>query len=104
MPLLAAGLLIAETCARPTDTLDTGDALAAILRRFCSADRTAFVDAAGLGLDVAFTLDNPFVQDVLDELAKRLSAWPRRRATDPRAGRATGGRGLEPYGTGRRCD
>lgn len=57
----------------PTDNLDTGDALAAILRaELADKIEAAFVDAAGLGLDVAFALDNPFVQDVLDELAKEV--------------------------------
>ena len=57
----------------PTDNLDTGDALARLLSRFYPAlIEAAFVDAAGLGLDVAFALDNPFVQDVLDELAKEV--------------------------------
>jgi SPP1 gp7 family putative phage head morphogenesis protein len=54
--------------------LDDGTELQRLMRRFYPVliDR-AFGDASGvLGLDVAFDVDNPHVQDVLKQLTKRV--------------------------------
>lgn len=54
--------------------LDFGDEIARLMRRFYPLlISRAFGDASGvLGLDLAYDLDNPFVQEVLDRLAKRV--------------------------------
>lgn len=57
----------------PTDSMDDGSALAGLMQRLYSLlVEAAFTDAAGLGLTVAWELDNPFVQDVLDALADQV--------------------------------
>lgn len=57
----------------PTDSLDDGTVLAGLMRRlYPLIVEAAFGDAASLGLTVAWELDNPFVQDVLDALADQV--------------------------------
>ena len=57
----------------PTDSMDDGSALAALMRGlYPLLVEAAFTDATGLGLSVAWDLDNPFVQDVLDALADQV--------------------------------
>lgn len=56
-----------------TEALDDGDEIARLMRPFyASLSRLAFDDAGDDGLSVAWTLDNPFVQDVIDQLAKQV--------------------------------
>jgi SPP1 gp7 family putative phage head morphogenesis protein len=58
----------------PLTGLDDGSALAALLRPFYEAlIAQAFEDAADV-VDVTFSLDNPFVQDVLESLAQQVRA------------------------------
>lgn len=53
--------------------MDDGGALAKLMRPFYQALlKDAFGDAAGQGVDVAFDLANPFVQTVLNQLAKQV--------------------------------
>lgn len=62
----------AKKKADPLDLLDDGTALWELLRPFYEElIEQAFVDAADV-VDVAFSLDNPFVQDVLEQLAKNV--------------------------------
>ena len=57
----------------PTDSLDDGTGLVALLRRlYPLVVEAAFADAAELGIAVVWELDNPFVQDVLDALADQV--------------------------------
>lgn len=61
--------------ADPLDSLDDGSALATLMRHlYPRLLESAFVDAAAQGLTVTWTLDNPFVQDVLDALAEQVQA------------------------------
>jgi SPP1 gp7 family putative phage head morphogenesis protein len=54
--------------------LDLGDEIARLMRRFYPLlISRAFGDASGvLGIDLAYDLENPFVQEVLDQLAKQV--------------------------------
>jgi SPP1 gp7 family putative phage head morphogenesis protein len=54
--------------------LDLGDGIERLMRRFYPLIVSrSFGDAQGvLGVDIAFDLDNPFVQDVLGELAQQV--------------------------------
>lgn len=63
----------------PTAGLDTGDQIASLMTPYYEAlARIAFDDAGTQhGLDVSFSLDNPFVQTTLKRLAKQV-----RRVTD----------------------
>lgn len=57
----------------PTDKLDDGADLVALMRRlYPLLVEAAFVDASQLGLSVTWSLENPYVLDVLDELAKQV--------------------------------
>lgn len=57
----------------PTTGMDDGGALAKLMRSFyAELVSDAFVDANGDGVAVAFSLDNPYVQTVLDRLAKQV--------------------------------
>lgn len=59
----------------PTSDLDDGSGLADLLRAFYEQlIEDAFGDAADVGIDVAFSLDNPFVQDVLEGLASQIAS------------------------------
>lgn len=59
----------------PTTGLDDGKTIAKLMAPFYrELLKDAFGDAAGLGIAVAFDLDNPFVQTVLGDLAKRITA------------------------------
>lgn len=61
-----------QTKKDPTAGLDDGSAVAKLMRAYHQQlIETAFADAADL-VDVAFDLDNPFVQTVLNELAKKV--------------------------------
>lgn len=61
-----------QTKKDPTAGLDDGSAVATLMRAFHVAlIKDAFGDAAGL-VDVTFALDNPFVQTVLKDLAKKV--------------------------------
>jgi hypothetical protein len=54
-----------------TDNLDDGASLVTLMTAFYPlAIESAFGDASLAGLSVSFDLDNPFVQTVLDRLAK----------------------------------
>jgi len=58
----------------PTTGMDNGDQIAKLMRPFyVSLSELAF-DAANTidGIDITFALDNPFVQTVLDQLAKQV--------------------------------
>lgn len=53
--------------------MDSGDTIAKLMQPFYQALlEDAFLDAAQDGVDVAFSLDNPYVQTVLDRLAKQI--------------------------------
>lgn len=57
----------------PTDNLDDGSLLVALMRRlYPLLIEAAFTDASALGIAVDWDLDNPFVQDVLDALADEV--------------------------------
>lgn len=57
----------------PTDSLDDGSLLVALMRRlYPLLIEAAFTDASALGIAVDWDLDNPFVQDVLDALADEV--------------------------------
>lgn len=57
----------------PTASLDDGSAVAALMKPFYQKLLAeAFADAGDAGVDVAFDLDNPFVQGVLKDLAKKI--------------------------------
>jgi SPP1 gp7 family putative phage head morphogenesis protein len=57
----------------PTAGLDDGSAIAGLMKAFYQALlEDAFLDAADSGIDVSFSLDNPHVQTVLDQLAKNV--------------------------------
>ena len=57
----------------PTDNLDDGTGLAALMRRlYPLLVEAAFADASAFGISVDWDLDNPFVQDVLDALADEV--------------------------------
>lgn len=57
----------------PTAGLDDGDAIAKLMQaHYRALVEDAFLDAAADGVDVAFSLDNPHVQDVLGSLAKNV--------------------------------
>lgn len=57
----------------PVASLDDGGALAKLMQPFYRALLAdAFGDAAADGVDVAFSLENPFVQTVLSQLAKQI--------------------------------
>lgn len=57
----------------PDAILDDGTELRSLMRRFYPlVIESAFGDASLAGIPVAFDLDNPFVQTVLDHLAKRI--------------------------------
>lgn len=57
----------------PTTGLDDGKAVAKLMRPFYEQLlRDAFGDAADAGIAVAFDLDNPFVQQTLANLAKKV--------------------------------
>jgi hypothetical protein len=57
----------------PTAGLDDGDTIAALMRPFYrSLVEDAFLDAAADGVDAMFSLSNPYVQTVLDRLAKQI--------------------------------
>ena len=87
----------------PTDTLDTGDALAAILRRFYPAlIEAAFVDAAGLGLTWRSLWTIRLCRTCSTKLAKEVVGVVE--TTRDEIPRWSGDRRsrLEPYGTGRR--
>jgi Phage Mu protein F like protein len=57
----------------PTAGLDDGGAIAALMKPFHQAlIEDAFLDASDAGVDAAFSLDNPYVQAVLDQLAKQV--------------------------------
>lgn len=59
--------------ADPTSGMDGGDAIAKLLTPFYQALlEDAFLDAADLGVDVTFELQNEFVQGTLDQLAKQI--------------------------------
>ena len=59
--------------ADPTEKLDDGTVLAALMHRFYPlAIEHAFTDASLAGIPVAFDLENPYVQDVLEELALQI--------------------------------
>jgi SPP1 gp7 family putative phage head morphogenesis protein len=59
--------------ADPTSGLDDGDAIAQLLAPFYRLLlEDAFLDAAEDGIAVAFDLANPFVQTVLESLAKNI--------------------------------
>ncbi len=57
----------------PTDNLDDGSLLVALMRRlYPLLVEAAFADASAFGIAVDWDLDNPFVQDVLDALADEV--------------------------------
>lgn len=57
----------------PTDSMDDGTALATLMRKlYPLAIEHAFTDASLAGVPIAFDLENPFVQDVLDDLALQI--------------------------------
>ena len=57
----------------PTDSLDDGTGLAALMQRLYRLIlEAAFADASLLGIPVEWDLENPFVQDVLDALADEV--------------------------------
>lgn len=57
----------------PTAGLDDGGALADLMKAFYQALlEDAFLDAAADGVDVAFDLANPYVQQTLSSLAKNI--------------------------------
>jgi SPP1 gp7 family putative phage head morphogenesis protein len=58
----------------PTTGLDDGDQIAALMKPYyAQLARLAFGDAGDqYGLDVSFSLDNPYVQTVLAKLAKQV--------------------------------
>lgn len=57
----------------PTASLDDGGALSTLMQAFYQAlVEDAFLDAVADGVDVTFTLSNPYVQTVLDQLAKQV--------------------------------
>src|SRR6185436_8599556 len=57
----------------PTASMDDGDQVASLMRPFHQAlVEDAFLDAADAGVDASFSLDNPYVQTVLDSLAKQV--------------------------------
>lgn len=57
----------------PTAGLDDGGALSTLMKAFYQAlVEDAFLDAVADGVDVTFSLDNPFVQTVLEGLAKNI--------------------------------
>lgn len=59
--------------ADPTDSMDDGDEIARLMRRFYPLIvESAFGDASLAGVPVAFDLENEFVQDVIDRLAKQI--------------------------------
>lgn len=59
--------------ADPTAAMDDGDQIAKLMTPFYRAlIEDAFLDAASDGVDAVFTLDNPYVQTVLDGLAKAI--------------------------------
>lgn len=58
-----------------TAALDDGSALADLLRAFYEAlIEAAFADAADDGVEVSFSLENDYVQGVLDQLAKDVTS------------------------------
>lgn len=57
----------------PTAALDSGDTIASLMRPFHQAlIEDAFLDAQDAGVDADFSLDNVYVQTVLDQLAKQV--------------------------------
>jgi SPP1 gp7 family putative phage head morphogenesis protein len=59
--------------ADPTKNLDDGTVLAGLMRKlYPLAIEHAFADASLAGIPIAFDLENPFVQDVLEELALQI--------------------------------
>jgi hypothetical protein len=57
----------------PTATLDDGGTVAKLMQPFYQALlEDAFLDAAADGVNAAFDLANPYVQTVLDALAKNI--------------------------------
>lgn len=59
----------------PTIGMDDGERIARLMRPFHQAlIEDAFLDASDAGVDATFSLDNPYVQTVLDQLAKQVRA------------------------------
>lgn len=57
----------------PTDSMDDGDAIEVLMRRYYPLIvENAFGDASLAGVPVAFDLENEFVQDVIDRLAHNV--------------------------------
>jgi hypothetical protein len=57
----------------PTDAMDDGGAIETLMKVFYQALlEDAFLDAAADGVDVAFDLANPYVQQTLGALAKQI--------------------------------
>lgn len=64
-----------QTKKDPTAGMDSGAAIAKLMQPFYrTLLESAFGDAADSGVDVAFDLDNEFVQAVLGSLAKNIKA------------------------------
>jgi SPP1 gp7 family putative phage head morphogenesis protein len=58
----------------PIAVLDNGDTIAKLMRPFyAQLSQLAFADANDIdGIDITFSLDNPYVQKVIDKLAKNV--------------------------------
>jgi len=58
----------------PLAVLDDGDTIARLMRPFyAQLSKLAFDDANAIdGIDISFSLDNPYVQKVIDRLAKNV--------------------------------
>lgn len=71
---LHGALLFWPNVAELDDVLDNGDEIARIAKRYYPLLVRAGWDAGAdaVGAQIAWDLDNPFVQEVLDQLAKRI--------------------------------
>lgn len=58
----------------PTDSLDDGATLRSLMQKhWQDVIEDAFLDAADLGVSVAFDLSNPYVKTVINRLAKQIT-------------------------------